>query len=100
VLVALVTTGPLAALIVLGIVILVQQLEGNVLYPVIVGRTLELHPVAVLLAVTIGGLLYGIIGAALAVPLAVVGAAAISTIQRHSIHGEVAVGPGAASAEE
>ena len=93
VLVALVANGPVAALIVIGIVLLVQQLEGNVLYPFIVGRTVELHPVAVLLAVTIGGLLYGIVGAALAVPIAVVAAAAATTIQHHSIHGEVAVGP-------
>ena len=93
VLVALVAEGPVAALLVLGLVVLVQQLESNVLYPWIVGKTVELHPVAVLLAVTIGGLLYGIVGAALAVPLAVVGAAAATTIQHHSIHGEVAVGP-------
>ena len=93
VLVALVAEGPVAALLVLGVVVLVQQLESNVLYPWIVGKTVELHPVVVLLAVTIGGLLYGIVGAALAVPIAVVGAAAATTIQHHSIHGEVAVGP-------
>jgi putative heme transporter len=93
VLVALVSNGLVAALIILGAVVLVQQLEGNVLYPWIVGRTVEVHPVVVLLAVTIGGLLYGIVGAALAVPIAVVGAAAVATVQRHSMHGEVAVGP-------
>jgi predicted PurR-regulated permease PerM len=93
VLVALVAEGTVAALIILGVVVLVQQLEGNVLYPFIVGRTVELHPVAVLLAVTVGGLLYGIVGAALAVPIAVVGAAAATTVQHHAIHGEVAVGP-------
>jgi predicted PurR-regulated permease PerM len=93
VLVALVAEGPVAALLVLGLVVLVQQLESNVLYPWIVGRTVELHPVAVLLAVTVGGLLYGIVGAALAVPIAVVASAAATTIQHHSVHGEVAVGP-------
>jgi predicted PurR-regulated permease PerM len=93
VLVALVAEGMGAALLVLGLVVLVQQLESNILYPWLVGRTVELHPVAVLLAVTIGGLLYGIVGAALAVPLAVVAAAAATTIQHHSVHGEVAVGP-------
>ena len=93
VLVALVTDGTVAALFVLGVVVLVQQLESNILYPWLVGRTVELHPVAVLLAVTVGGLLYGIVGAALAVPIAVVAAAAASTVQRHSVHGEVAVGP-------
>jgi predicted PurR-regulated permease PerM len=93
VLVALVAVGPVAALIIFGVVLLVQQLEGNVLYPLIVGRTVQLHPVAVLLAVTMGGLLYGIVGAALAVPLAVVVTAAAATVQNHSVHGEVAVGP-------
>ena len=93
VLVALVAEGPVAALLVLGIVVLVQQLESNILYPWIVGKTVELHPVVVLLAVTVGGLLYGIVGAALAVPIAVVGAAAATTIRHHSVHGEVAVGP-------
>jgi predicted PurR-regulated permease PerM len=93
VLVALVAEGPVAALIVLGLVVLVQQLESNILYPWLVGRTVELHPVAVLLAVTVGGLLYGIVGAALAVPLAVVIAAAATTVKHHSVHGEVVVGP-------
>ena len=92
-LVALVAVGPVAALVTLGIVILVQQLESNVLYPWIVGRTIELHPVVVLLSVATGGLLYGIVGAALAVPLAVVVIAAATTIQHHSVRGEVAVGP-------
>jgi predicted PurR-regulated permease PerM len=93
VLVALVANGPVAAIVVLGIVILVQQLESNVLYPWIVGRTMELHPVVVLLSVTAGGLLYGIVGAALAVPLVAAIAAAATTIQHHAVSGEVAVGP-------
>ena len=92
-LVALAFEGVGAALLVVLAVVVVQQLEGNVLYPVIVGRTLQLHPVVVLLAVTIGGLLYGIIGAALAVPVAVVAAAAVTTIEHHAEHGEVTVGP-------
>jgi predicted PurR-regulated permease PerM len=68
VLVALVSRGPTTALIVLGIVVLVQQLEGNVLEPVIQGRGLDLHPAVVILAVTAGGSLAGITGAFLAVP--------------------------------
>ena len=92
-LVALAFKGAGAALLVIGLVILVQQLEGNVFYPVIVGKTLSLHPLVVLLAVTIGGVLYGVVGAALAVPIAVVAAAAVQVIERHSVHGEVAVGP-------
>ncbi|MFC9873318.1 AI-2E family transporter [Nocardia salmonicida] len=69
VLVALVGNGPTTALIVLGIVIAVQQLEGNVLQPVLQSRSMELHAVIVLLAVTAGGSLYGITGAFLAVPV-------------------------------
>lgn len=92
-LVALVAVGPVAALLVLGAVVLVQQVEGNILYPTIVGRTVDLHPVAILLGVTVGGLLYGIVGAALAVPVATVIAATVKVVDRHSVHGEVAVGP-------
>jgi predicted PurR-regulated permease PerM len=69
VMVALVSEGFTAALIVFGAVLLVQQLEGNVLQPVLVGRTVQLHPVAVLLAVTTGGVLWGVFGALVAVPL-------------------------------
>jgi predicted PurR-regulated permease PerM len=72
VLVALVSEGPTTALIVLGIVVLVQQLEGNVLEPVIQGRGFDLHPAVVILAVTAGGSLAGITGAFLAVPTAAV----------------------------
>ena len=92
-LVALAFEGVGAALLVLLAVVVVQQVEGNVLYPMIVGRRVDLHPVAVLLAVTVGGLLYGVVGAALAVPIAVVAAAAVATVERHAVHGEVAVGP-------
>ncbi|WP_084472287.1 AI-2E family transporter [Nocardia alba] len=69
VLVALVGNGLTTALIVLGVVIAVQQLEGNVLQPVLQSRSMELHAVIVLLAVTAGGSLYGITGAFLAVPV-------------------------------
>jgi predicted PurR-regulated permease PerM len=68
-LVALVTNGLTSALIVLALVVVVQQLEGHVLQPVLVGRALELHAAVVILAVTTGGALAGIIGAFLAVPL-------------------------------
>ncbi len=69
VLVALVGNGFTTAMIVLGIVIAVQQLEGNVLQPVLQSRSMELHAVIVLLSVTAGGSLYGITGAFLAVPV-------------------------------
>jgi predicted PurR-regulated permease PerM len=69
VLVALVSNGFTAALIVLGIVLLVQQIEGNVLQPILQARSLNLHAAVVLLAVTAGSSLYGIAGAFLAVPV-------------------------------
>jgi predicted PurR-regulated permease PerM len=68
-LVALVAKGPLAALIVIGITVGVQQLEGHVLAPVVLGRAVNLHPVAILLALTAGAVLAGIVGAFLAVPV-------------------------------
>lgn len=71
-LVALVTHGPLHALIVIGIVVLVNQLEGNLLQPVLMGRALKLHALVILLSLTIGTVLAGILGAVLAVPIAAV----------------------------
>ena len=69
VLIALVDSGFTTALIVLGIVLLVQQIEGNVLQPILQGRGLNLHAAVVILAVTAGSSLAGIIGAFLAVPV-------------------------------
>lgn len=69
VLVALVSQGAVVALIVAGIVIVVQQLEGNVFEPLIMSKSIKLHPVAVILAVAIGAELAGVIGALFAVPL-------------------------------
>jgi predicted PurR-regulated permease PerM len=77
VLVALVANGLGAALVILAVIVAVQQLEGNVFYPIVVGRKLALHPVALLLALTAGGVLAGIVGAFLAVPIAAVGAAVL-----------------------
>lgn len=70
--VALVFLGPVPALIMLGIVILVQQLEGHVLQPLIIGNAIKIHPVAVVLAVATGGFIGGIPGALFAVPLVAV----------------------------
>ncbi len=80
VLVALVGNGFTTALIVLAIIIAVQQIEGNVLQPMLQSRSMNLHAVIVLLAVTAGGSLYGIIGAFLAVPAASVAAVVIRYI--------------------
>ena len=67
-LVALVSKGPVAALAIVAITVAVQQLEGHVLAPVVLGRAVKLHPVVILLALTGGGVVGGIPGAALAVP--------------------------------
>jgi putative heme transporter len=69
VLVALVSQGPVVALIVTGVVVLVQQLESNVFEPLIMSKSVKLHPVAVILAVAIGAEVAGVIGALFAVPL-------------------------------
>ncbi len=70
VLVALVSLGFTEALIVLAIVIAVQQVEGNILSPMLQSRAMDLHPVIVIVSVTIGGGLFGLVGAFLAVPVA------------------------------
>ncbi|MEE6263881.1 AI-2E family transporter [Plantactinospora sonchi] len=72
VLVALAAKGPTTALLVLAAVIAVQQTEGNLLEPLIMKRQVRLHPVVVLLAVTAGTLLGGIVGAFVAVPITAV----------------------------
>ena len=77
VLVALVANGLTTALIVLAIVVVVQQLEGDVLQPVMQSRSMNLHPAIVLLAVTGGASVFGIVGAFLAVPAAAVAAVLI-----------------------
>ncbi len=68
VLVALVSKGLVSAIIMLIVVVAVQQLEGNVLQPFLMGKAVAVHPLAVVLAVTGGGVLFGIPGALFAVP--------------------------------
>lgn len=83
-LVALVSNGWVDAVLVIAAVTAVQQLEGDLLYPVIVGKTVELHPVAVLVCVGAGAILGGIIGAFLAVPVAAVIATVIPLVRREA----------------
>ncbi|MGX9789148.1 AI-2E family transporter [Mycobacterium sp. MMS18-G62] len=68
VIVALIAKGVLYALITLGLIIAVQQLEGHVLQPLVMGRAVSIHPLAVVLAIAGGSVLAGIVGALLAVP--------------------------------
>ena len=76
--VALVAEGWIAMLLVIGATVLVQQLEGNILQPIIVGHAVELHPLAILLGIIAGGLLWGVAGAFFAVPLIAIVARAAS----------------------
>lgn len=69
VLVALVDQGWIVALILLGAVILIQQIEGHVLQPLIMGRAVAIHPLVVIIGIASGVVLAGIIGALVAVPL-------------------------------
>ncbi|MFC4006838.1 AI-2E family transporter [Nonomuraea purpurea] len=71
-LVTLGAKGLVYALIFLGILIVEQQLENHVLQPLIVGRALNFHPLAIILVLSVGGILAGIAGAAVAVPVAAV----------------------------
>ncbi|MER5633042.1 AI-2E family transporter [Streptomyces nitrosporeus] len=72
VVVALVTQGVFTALMVLIVVLAVQQIEGHILQPFILGRAVRVHPLAVVLAVAAGGVIAGIGGAVVAVPLVAV----------------------------
>jgi predicted PurR-regulated permease PerM len=87
ILVALVTNGPVSALLVLAVVIAVQQLEGHVLQPLIMGRAVALHPLAVILAIATGVVVAGIVGGLVAVPLLAVGNTAVRYLAEHP-HGE------------
>lgn len=80
-LVALVANGPVVALIVVAIVIAVNQLEGDLLQPVVMAQSLKLHPLVILIALTAGTILGGIAGAVLAVPITAVGWAIIKVWQ-------------------
>jgi predicted PurR-regulated permease PerM len=67
--IALVYLGPIPAIIMLGIVLLVQQIEGHVLQPLVLGTAVKVHPLAVVFAVAAGGFTAGIAGALFAVPV-------------------------------
>ncbi len=93
-LVALVTNGPVIALIVVAVIIAVNQIEGNILQPIIMGRTLSLHALMVLLALTVGTLVGGIFGAILAVPYTAVAWAVIQVwSSRYQVGDDPVLGP-------
>lgn len=90
VLVALATNGFPAAVAVLILIVVVQQVEGHVLAPILLGRATELHPLAVIAALTSGAVLLGILGAFLGVPVAASVARAVGYLR----HRENAPAPG------
>jgi len=78
--IALIFNGPVAAVLVLGVVLLVQQIEGHILQPLVMGNAVKVHPLAVVLGVTAASGLAGIAGAFFAVPLIATLNAMITTI--------------------
>lgn len=84
VVVALVTQGPFIALMVLLVVLAVQQIEGHVLQPFILGRAVRVHPLAVVLSVAAGGMIAGIGGAVVAVPLVAVTNTVVGYLRAHA----------------
>lgn len=81
VLIALVSGGIVKALLVFALVLAVQQVEGHLLYPIIMGRTVHVHPIAIILALATGGILAGIIGVFISVPLVTVAATALTFVR-------------------
>ena len=88
ILVALVAQGPITALFMLGGVIAVQQLEGHILQPFLMGRFVRVHPLGVIVAIGCGVLVAGIAGALVAVPLAAAGNAVVQHLAEDTDIGE------------
>jgi predicted PurR-regulated permease PerM len=99
--VALVTQGPFTMLMVLIVVLAVQQIEGHVLQPFILGRAVRVHPLAVVLSVAAGGMVAGIGGAVVAVPLVAVTNTVVGYLRAHAREAAMAAvsGPHGATAE-
>jgi predicted PurR-regulated permease PerM len=95
VIVALVAQGPVVAALMLGGVLLVQQLESHVLQPFLLGRAVRVHPLAVILAVAAGVLVAGVVGALVAVPVV----ASLNAVVRHLTAPEVEATPEEAEAK-
>ena len=93
VLVALVAEGPVVALLMLGVIVVVQQLESHILQPFLMGRWVAVHPLAVIIAIATGIVLAGITGALIAVPLTAVVNAVVTHLASYT-------GPGADPVEE
>lgn len=88
VLIAIVTQGPFTALMVLVILVAVQQIEGHLLQPLILGRAVRVHPLGVVLGVAAGSIVGGIAGAIVAVPLIAVTNTVVSHLRRRNAAGQ------------
>jgi predicted PurR-regulated permease PerM len=97
VLVALVAQGPVTALIMFGVVVLVQQIEAHILQPFLMGRFVSVHPLGVIIAIALGVIVAGIPGALIAVPLA---ASLNAVVQHLANYTEVGEDPEDASEDE
>ncbi|MFJ8945598.1 AI-2E family transporter [Streptomyces sp. NPDC102395] len=93
VVVALVTQGVFTAVMTLAVVLAVQQIEGHILQPFILGRAVRVHPLAVVLAVASGGMVAGIGGAVVAVPLVAVSNTVVSYLHAYSREAAVRTAP-------
>ncbi|AJE42285.1 membrane protein [Streptomyces nodosus] len=88
VVVALVTQGVFTAIMTLVVVLAVQQIEGHILQPFILGRAVRVHPLAVVLSVTAGGMIAGIAGAVVAVPLVAVSNTVVGYLRSYAASSE------------
>lgn len=92
--VALATKGFGAAVVVLIIILVVQQVEGHVLQPLVMGRSVHLHPLAIVLTVAAGSVLGGIPGAIVAVPVAAIANTTLTYYGRRARNGTAPVDAG------
>ncbi|MDN6123798.1 MAG: AI-2E family transporter [Brevibacterium sp.] len=96
IIVALVSSGPVSAIIMLAVVIAVQQIESQILQPFLMGKAVSVHPLAVILAVTGGGFLFGIVGALFAVPMVAV----LNTVVTYIVRAKNPNGPSDGEGDE
>ncbi|MGA5820951.1 AI-2E family transporter [Kitasatospora sp. NPDC094028] len=82
-LVALATRGPVVALLVLALIVVIGQIEGHLLHPLVMSWSVRIHPVAIALSVTGGAVLAGVLGAVVAVPVVSVAWAVIGELRDH-----------------
>ena len=97
ILIVLAAKGLIAAVIVLGILVLMNQLEGHLLQPQVVGKMVRLHPLAVILVLAVAGVVAGIAGAVVAVPITAAISSAVRALQRDDNDGRARTAGGVIS---